>query len=138
MRKKNSNASFVVQMQHHWLLMQKTPPKYVILSQPGHSLLTSTSLFFCRVNFPIIHTNSSVLSGCSSFPVFHRFVVLLKDVCGLSKYVACQRKHKYVPSCNLLGELVIIEKLKPANCVCTKNQIAFCDVDYLSKLVASL
>ena len=43
-----------------------------------------------------------------------------------------------MPSCNILGELVIIEKLKPANCVCTKNQIAFCDVDYLSKLVASL
>lgn len=50
---------------------------------------------------------------------------VVERCCGLSKFVACQRKHKYVPSCNLLGELVIIEKLKPANCVCTKTKLLF-------------
>lgn len=68
----------------------------------------------------------------------HRSVVLLKDVAVCLNMLRVQRKHKYVPSCNLLGELVIIEKLKPANCVCTKNQIAFVMQNYLSELVASL
>lgn len=134
-RKKNPNAPFC----HSIIASLATyvenlcPPKCIIRHpfSPGSratALITDCDVVILLMGKCKFFNNSQTAK-------FHHFIWMqwlscfsplcgvVERCCGLSKYVACQRKHKYVPSCNLLGELVIIEKLKPANCVCTKTKL---------------